>query len=374
MTMRDAPSFSETDLRRYLVARAEAVADRAAPADDMAIRVAVGLGLVGRRLRGPARFLRLAIVAALLVALAAGAVYLVGQLRESYVPAEPQVTTRVHGAPWGVALLDGSIWVSGYREEVLFELEAATGEVLDEIPIGRFVCGELDAAYGYLWFTSCPGNVFLSRLNPATNHIDRLNGYGTDRLGFGDDLVWLVHDRHLEGLDPLSLATVVEFPVARGGPLTFAFGDVWIADADGHVLARVDLDEQRIVAEITWPAPEDGPYPVHLAEADGALWVVDEASLGVFRVNPATNEATRVAIDLELIDGTGFGDHPINAGGGELWVRESETSLARIDTATLSVAERVPTEAFGGGSFSATADALWFANMKEDLVVGLQRP
>jgi streptogramin lyase len=369
-----SPTFSDADLRRYLNARAEAVARGAAPADDMAMRVAVDLGLVRRRPSGRARILRLAVVAALLAALAAGALYLVGQLRESYAPDVPEVTTRVHGAPWGVAALDGSIWVAGYREDVLFEIEPATGEVLDEIPIGRFVCGELDAAYGYLWFTSCPPNVFLSRLDPATNRVDRLNGYGSDRLGFGDGLVWLVRDGDLEGLDARSLETIVEFPVTHEGPLTYAFDDIWIADAAGHVLARVDLAEQRIVAEVTWPAPDDGPYPAHLAEADGALWVVDEAALGVFRVDPATNEVTRVAIELAFIDGTGFGDHPIAFGGGELWVRESETSIARIDTETLTVAERIATEAFGGGSFTSTGDALWLANMKEDVIVGLQRP
>ena len=370
----DGTYFSDGDLRRYLNARAEAVAQGAAPAEDMALRVAVDIGLVRRRRSSGARLLRLAVVAALLAALFAGALYLVGQLRENYAPLEPEVTTTVHGAPWAMAMLDGSIWASAYLEPVLFEIEPSSGEVVDEIPIGSRVCGELEAAYGYLWFSSCPGSFFLSRLDPATNRIDRLNGYASDRLGFGDDLVWIVHDGDLEGLDPQSLETVVAFPVQRGGPVTFAFGDVWIADADGHVLARVDLAEQRIVAEVTWPAPGDGPYPVHMTEADGALWVVEEAGLSVYRVDPATNLPSRVAIDLQLIDGTGFGDHPIAFGGGELWVRESETSIARIDTGTLTVAERIDTDAFGGGSFASTDEALWFSNMKEDLIVGLQRP
>jgi streptogramin lyase len=113
---------------------------------------------------------------------------------------------------------------------------------------------------------------------------------------------------------------------------------------------------------------------VHITEADGAVWVVDEFAYSVYRIDPGTNTATRVNIDLEVIDGTGFGDHPIAFGGGGLWVRESDASLARIDTASLTVAERVTTEPFGGGAFIATDDSLWYANLKGDSIVGLQRP
>ena len=373
MTLREVPQFSDADVRRYLNARAEAVALRAAPGDDMAIRVAVGLGLVQRRLGGRARVLRLAVVVALLVALAAGAIYLVGQLREDYAPSKPEVTINLHGSPWGVSALGGSIWTGGYLEPVLFEIEPSSGEILDEIPTGKRICGDLASAFGYLWFTTCPSNAYFARVDPVTNRIERLNGYGGDRVAFGGGRVWIVHDGALEGLDPETLATVERIPVDRGGILVYAFDDVWISDADGGIVARVDLEVGQIVAEVTWPVP-DRPYPVHMAEADGAIWVVDEYAYSVYRIDPATNAPTRVDIELGVIDGTGFGDHPIAFGGGELWVRESDTTLARIDTAGLTVAERITTEPFGGGAFIATDDALWYANLKGDSLVGLQRP
>ena len=374
MTMNDAPLFNDADLRVYLTARADAVARRAAPADDMAVRVAVELGLVRRRLTGRARVLRLALIAALIAALAAGAIFVAGLLREDdYAPAQPEVTINVHGSPWGVAAFGGSIWTGGYLEPVIFEIEPASGKIVDEIPIGKRICGEIASAFGYLWFTTCPDNPFLGRLDPLTGHIDRLNGYGGDRIGFGGGRVWMVHDGALEGLDPDTLATVDRIPEERLGVIAYAFGDVWISDADGDVVARVDLEAGQIVAEVTWPAAE-GRDPVHLVEADGAMWVVDELGLAVYRIDPATNEASRVGIALEFIDGTGWGDHPIAFGGGELWVRESETSLARIDTASLTVAERVTTEAFGGGAFVVIDNALWYTNLKGTTLIGLQRP
>ena len=374
MTLHDSPLFSEADVRRYLTARAEAVASRAAPADDMAFRVATELGLVRRRLGGRARVLRLAITVALLAALVAGAIYLVGQLREDYAPSQPEVTINVHGSPWAVTALGGSIWAGGYLEPVLFKIEPATGEIAAEIPTGNRICGELASAFGYLWFTTCPANSYFARVDPLTNRIDRLNGYGGDRVAFGGGRVWMIHDGALEGLDPETLATVERIPVDRGGILVYAYDDVWISDADGGVVARFDLEVLQIVAEVTWPVPGSSPYPVHITEADGAIWVVDEFEYNVYRIDPATNTATRVDIDLGVIDGTGFGDHPIAFGGGQLWVRESDTTLARIDTASLTVAERVTTEPFGGGAFIATDDSLWYANLKGDSIVGLQRP
>lgn len=373
MTLPDSPRFNDADVQRYLTARAETVARRAAPADDMAFRIAVELGLVRRRLSGRARVVRLAVAVALLAALAAGAILVAGLLRENYAPAQPVVMTNVHGSPWGVAALGGSIWTSGYREAVLFRVEPSTGAILDEIPTGKPVCGELDSAFQYLWFSTCPSNPYLGRVDPLTGRIDRLNGYGADRIAFGGERVWLIHDGALEGLDPETLATVERIPVERGGVLAYGIDDVWLSDADGGVVARVDRETQRVVAEITWPAA-DRPYPVHLTEADGAMWVVDESELAVFRIDPATNAASRVEVDLQFIDGTGFGDHAIAFGGGQLWVRESETSLARIDTTSLTVAERIETESIGGGSFVVIDDALWYANLKGNTLVGLQRP
>ena len=373
MTLPTAPRYTDADLRRFLAARADAVAATAAPADDMAFRVAAQLGLVRRRVTGPRRVLRLALVAATLAALVAGALYVVGQLRDDeYVPSESRVTVELHGSPWAIAGLDGSVWVASYGEPVLFEVAPATGEILDEIPTGKPTCGELAAAFGYLWLTSCPPNAYLSRVDPRSNRLDRLNGYGSDQIGFGDGRVWLVHEGVLEGLDPVTLDTVTRIPVERGGTVLHAFESVWIADADGHVVARVDPRAGRVIAEVTWAAPGLGAAPVHMTQAGGAVWVVDEEALGVYRIDPATNLATRAAVDLELVDGTGWGDHPIAAGPDGVWVRVSETGLARIDTTTLLVVEQVETEPMGGGSFFSVDGALWYANLKGDSVVGLQ--
>jgi streptogramin lyase len=374
MTVNGARLFSDADLRRYLTARAEAVASRAAPADDMTVRVAAELGLVRRRRTGSARALRLAVVIALLAALAGGALYLIGRFSEDYAPDQPEVTVELHGSPWGIAALGGRIWTGGYQEPVLFEIDPATGEVLDEIPTGKRACGELAAAFGYLWFTTCPPNAYLSRVDPATKHIDRLNGYGGDRIAFGGGRVWIGQPGAIEGLNPQTLATEVRMPVSRGGLFAYGFDSLWISDADAGVVTRVDPLRDQVLAEIAWPVPDSSAYPVYITEGDGGIWVVDEAALGVYRIDPATNAPTRVNVQLAVIDGTGFGEHPIAFGAGELWVREAETAIARIDTGTLTVAERITTEPFGGGAFVVTADAIWYANLKGESIVGVQRP
>jgi hypothetical protein len=374
VTVDNALLISDADLRRYLTARAQAVAMSAAGAEDMAARVAVELGVIRRRRSGPARVLRLVVVVVLLAAFVAGALYLIGRFNEDYAPDQPEVTVELHGSPWGIATLGGRVWTTGYLEPVLFEIDPSTGDVLGEIPTGKRTCGELAAAFGYLWFTTCPPNAYLSRFDPATRHTDRLNGYGGDRIAFGGGRVWIGQPGAIEGLDPATLATEVRMPVTRAGLFAYGFNSLWIADADGAVVTRVDPLRNQVLAEITWPVANSRAYPVYIAEGDGAIWVVDEVDLGVYRIDPATNAPTRVTIQLEFIDGTGFGDHPIAFGAGELWVREDETTIARIDTATLAVAERITTEPFGGGAFVVTDDAIWYANLKGESIVGLQRP
>ena len=367
----DARLFSDADLRRYLAARAEAVATRAATSDDMAFRVAVELRLVRPRQGSAARALRLAIVVALLAALVAGALYLVGRFRQDYAPNAPEVTVSLHGSPWALAAAGGSIWTAGYIEGVLFQVEPTTGEVIAEISTGKRVCGDIAAAFGYVWFTTCAFNAWLGRVDLATHHIDRLNGYGGDQIGFGGGRVWTNNDGRLEGLNPHTLATEVAFPVTRGGLLLYAFDSIWISDYDGRVVARIDPTTGATLAEITW-TEGGGASVVHMAAGEDAVWVADEENLAVYRIEAATNVARRT-IELQFIDGTGFGDHPITALDEEIWVRESETSIARIDPVTATVAERVSTGSFGGGSMVVTETAIWYGNLKGESIVGIRR-
>lgn len=371
MTLDDARLFSDTDLRRYLAARAEAAAMRAAPADDMALRVAIELRLVRPRRSGLARALRIAIVVALLAALAAGALYLIGRFRQDYAPNAPQVTVNVHGSPWAIAAEGGYIWTAGYQEGVLFQVEPSTGEVVAELSTGKRVCGDIAAGFGYIWFTTCADNAWLGRMDLATHHIDRLNGFGGDQIGFGGGRVWTNNDGLLEGLNPQTLATEISYPVTRGGMLLYAFDSIWIADFDGRVVARIDPATGATIAEVSW-VEEGGGSVVHLAAGGGAVWVADEENLAVYRIDAATNEARRT-IELQFIDGTGFGDHAITALGDEIWVRASDTSIVRIDPLNSTVAERVPTGAFGGGSLVVTPEAIWYGNLKGESIVGVRR-
>jgi DNA-binding beta-propeller fold protein YncE len=372
MTDQRAPRFFESDLRRYLELRAEVVATRAGNADEAAAEVAQRLGLLPRR-RRRIGLLRLAVTLALLVALLAAALYLVGRQRETYMPDQPRVTAVLRGSPWAVATAEGSVWVGTYQEPVIFRLDPASGAVLAEIPTGRTVCGQFETGFGYLWFSDC-GGLWLSRLDPVTLKIDRLAGYGTDRVAIGDGSVWVPHDGAVERLDPVTLDTLARIPVPGSGLVTHGSGAVWLSDADGGAVYRIDPQSEQVVATIRWNVPGGQPYPVHLVAFDEAVWVVDEGALRIYRIDPATNTATAVPLELGPIDGTGFGDHPIAAGAGGLWVRESETSIARFDPTTLAVVERQPTDAIGGGAFAVTEQAIWFANLKGDSVVGVRRP
>ena len=366
-------AFRDDDLRRYLGLRADAVAAGAATADAAATVLAERLGMLRARPRRTTWALRFALLTLLLLAALAAALFLVGREREQYVPDQPQSTVPLRGSPWAVAAAQGSVWVGAYREPLIFRLDPRRGEVLAEIDVGRPVCGQLEAGFEYLWFSDC-GGLWLSRLDPATGKVARLAGYGTDRVAFGDGGVWVPYDGAIERLDPQTLATTLRVVVDGAGLMAFGSGSVWLSDADRGVVVRVDPETARVVATVTWGEPDLRRYPVHIVAHDEAVWVVDEQQLRVYRIDPMTNEATPLALELQPIDGTGFGDHPIAAGAGQLWVRESDRSLARIDTTSLEVVDRLATVASGGGAFAVTGGALWVANLKDQTVTGVRRP
>ena len=359
----------DEDVRRYLLARADRVVTRARSADAVAVEIAERVGLMPRRRTGRAVGVRIALVVALLGALLAG-LYLIGQQRERYAPDAPEVTTTLRGSPWAIAAAEGSVWVGAYRSPVLFRLDPADGSVTGEVELRNFVCGQLQAGLGYLWFSEC-GTMTIARLDPDTLKIDRLAGYGTDRVTFADVDAWLPTDGAVERIDPKTLATLERIPVTGTGLLAWGFGSVWMADADGGVVRRIEPGSGQ-VATVNWPGPP--PYPVHLDVTDSAVWVVDERGLKVYRIDPTTNVASAAPVDLEVIDGTGFGDHIIVAAAGQLWVRELEDSIIRLDPGTGRLIDRQLTEGAGGGAFAVTPDAIWFANMKAQTVTGVSRP
>ena len=345
---------------RLLAVRADLVATRAVRGDEMAVRIAERIGVLPRRRGSRMRLMRLAVmVALLLIALAVAALYFAGRER-SYAPESPQVTSVVHGAPWAVALSHGSVWVGAYRSHSLPDGPGNGGDPFRDSDRAPGLRPDRDRVRVSL--VQRLRRVLAVRLDPSTLHIDRLTGYGTDRVTFGGGSVWIPHDGALERLDPITLATIDRFPDSGAGLLAYEGGALWLSDADGGLVRRIDVASGEI-EPITWDIPTGRRYPVHIAAAGGSVWVVDEQQLRVYRIDPATNVCARSRLtwssSTEPASGTTQSRWQAGAVGPGVGDGAGPDRFA-----TGEEAERVTTEAAGGGAFAITEDAIWVANLK----------
>jgi DNA-binding beta-propeller fold protein YncE len=144
---------------------------------------------------------------------------------------------------------------------------------------------------------------------------------------------------------------------------------------EAHLVRRIDPATNSVIASIAF---EDQPpgvgFPVHGVFGGGALWVVDELALRVYRIDPQTNQAGALDLQLDFPDGTTFGDWDITYGRGLVWVRKSENVIVAINPVTLEVVETHETPFGGGGGFFVADDSLWVGNNRAGTIWGLQLP
>jgi streptogramin lyase len=359
-------------LSAYLTFRAEAVAGRAASAQDVTNALALRLGVARRRQTFSTTRLVFAILLLILALLAAAVVG--GVFRERYAPNRPLVETTLDGQPWAVTAAYGSIWTGAYRAPDVYVVDPADGSVRNDVRVVGFICGTIEAGYGALWVSHCDPNA-LSRIDARTLEVQRLVGFASDQVGIGAGAVWTAHDDSVARLDPVSLATLAETPVGGGALVAFGEGSVWAAVPDAGVVRRIDPATNQVSATIAFDDLATGDaYPVHLATGGGAVWVVDEHELAVYRIDPRTNTAQRLGLSLQFFAGTSFGDWYIRYGRGLVWVRQTETTIVAIDPRTFQVVETHQTPLGGGGGFFVADDSLWVGNNRAGTLSGVQLP
>ena len=104
--------------------------------------------------------------------------------------------------------------------------------------------------------------------------------------------------------------------------VTEALGFVWVSSAvDGGTVVRLEPDTGEIVDKI-----EAGDRPKEMAEANGLLWVVNERSNDVLRIDPKLARLVGKPIKV--------GEFPVGiaSGAGALWVSNNRSdNVTRID-------------------------------------------
>jgi streptogramin lyase len=281
------------------------------------------------------------------------------------------IRTTPGGAPLHLAIGDGAVWVGTHRGYVLYRIDPRTDRKRD-IPITQNTCGFPTFADGYVFQSGC-GDTWTSlqidaRTNRVVRHLAGLNGL----VGAGS--LWLAEqDGKIARVDPRSGVRLAMIDpgidiTENGAPVAVFDGGLWVA-ADTAV-SRIDVQTNKVTQVIPLPGGKGSGdynggflYGGYGAVMNGKLWVSNPA--GLFEIDPARKTATLQPVRVKPL--SQFGDLYVAKGAGSLWMRTSDTSVARIDPATGKVVQRYPA-AGGGGGVAFGYGSLWVLNAGADSI------
>lgn len=282
---------------------------------------------VRRRRPGPA-CLRRGVVAALVTAvpLAAGACG-EGAGDQEVVRLEAEHIS-VGGAPWGVAVDGGTVWVSDTSRATLIAFDADTRTLQREVATGAPDPRDagITAASGQLWVANLGGSVGV---------VDAASGMTVGRFAVGPGepaavavtggSAWVPLHGPVGGLARIDVdldGEAVPIALADSGFAVAAAGDaVWVSGLDRGLFA-VDTQTGEVGLEVDLPGAPRG-----VAVAAGDVWVTLRDRREVVRVDGETGQVlARIGVQGQ--------PWPIAADGTSLWVAELEGRLLRIDPET----------------------------------------
>lgn len=262
----------------------------------------------------------------------------------------------VDGAPWGVAVDDGAVWMSDTSRATVLQVDAALGAVVAEFATGA--SDPRDAGVAVV-----DGRVWIANLGGTVGVLDAATGQPIVRVDTGDgepaavaiDERWAWVATHgpggglvrLDRARPDTGSVTVALPES-GFAVATDEDLVWVAGLEGRVFA-VDADAGTVVRTVE---VDDAPRGVAVAHGD--VWVSLRDARAVVRLDAATGkEVARIATDGQPL--------PVAAGGGYVWVATLEGRLLRIDPARNSITAEAEVAPQPRG-VAVGADAVWVAS------------
>jgi streptogramin lyase len=275
--------------------------------------------------------------------------------------------------------LDGSVWIlapdgplrSGGQQALVYRLDAASGEVVAEIPIDGRLCQGLNAGYGSVWACTDHG---LARIDPATDEVVADVAFDTaqvfTRPAIGGDRVWALGGRALPDsvveIDPDSNEVVATHPLGHiAATLSYGDGAVWATAPSDGLLLRLD----EVSGEVTVHA-EDLPDPWTVSHGAGSLWIGLYGAHGGDRAAPDEPTIARISPEdgsLQAMVNIGTdttSEMDIWPEDDAAWVRSpNDPFLLRIDPSTNEVDLAV--QGFhSGGSLTVIEGAVWTTSIE----------
>jgi YVTN family beta-propeller protein len=252
------------------------------------------------------------------------AVGVVSAKRDRLVAAVP-----VGASPSGVAVGDGSVWVTNADDHTVARIDPVTRQVRQTIPVGSAPTG-IAFGDGAVWVANnLDGTV--SRIDPQLDRVVLNIVVGTAPTGvaFGEGAVWVANsqDGTVTKIDPQRGVPVGVVRVgATVSDVAVGAGAVWASDGPAAKVARIDPATKNIEARI--PV---GNGAAGLALGNGLLWVANSLDGTVSAIDPTTNAVKRT-------DPVGSGPTGVAAAHDTVWVsNELAGTVSRIDMRTNEV-------------------------------------
>jgi peptide/nickel transport system substrate-binding protein len=184
-------------------------------------------------------------------------------------------TIPVGNGPSGVAVGNGSVWVTDTSDGTLSRIDPVTDKA-KTIPLAG---GATDVAFGYqaLWVSDAENGQVL-RIDPRTNQETQpINvGAGPTAITAGYDSVWVANslDDTVSRINPLTDEVAAKIPVgSTPNAIAVTADGVWVVNEFGGTVIRIDPKTNSIARTIAV-----GTSPRGIAVAGGLVWVGAQAT------------------------------------------------------------------------------------------------
>jgi YVTN family beta-propeller protein len=246
----------------------------------------------------------------------------------------------IGGSPVAIAFGAGAVWAVDADHSTIARIDAKTKEVLPIGGLGSQV-SDVTFAFGSLWVAGGNDGT-LARIDPRHNGIQQVDlGRSAGvvpqpvfTVRAGPQAVWVTRGSELLRVDPRQNAVTAHRAVYRPHTVGVGLGSVWVTTEDERIL-RIDARsveltyEQDLSTQTYFPLVDHGSvwlvavgvvggvpqvwrlnpgtltqeaaipfprgFPYGLAAGIGAIWTVDADNGTIWRIEPRTNHAARLA-------------------------------------------------------------------------------
>lgn len=215
-----------------------------------------------------------------------------------------------------------TIWVADRLAGRVARIDAATGTVLADIPVGQFP-NSIAVSDGAVW-VGIEGDGSVSRIDPATNQVVAripIGRKGFVRLAAGDDRLWVAAclDRQVAVIDPVENIVTNTIPVDPCWNVAVGGGAAWVPVGDRSV-TRIDAETLTAI-----PAVFVQSGPSEITPGFGSMWVANVNAMSLSRFDPETRQVT--ATIATGLDKVGHALHGLATGEGRVWLATTDGIL-----------------------------------------------